>query len=156
MYIINSVRWFNLKRICQVSRILNACGKDMAQKYDLHHWDNPYLKTFVIVCLCVIKNEVFLICERNNPVATFQIKGQDKTLRFEKLGILPANAGNGIGSYCVHRIERIAYERGYKKIAMEVYQPSKHAINFYEHKGFVVVGKTNTLKYKEVKMEKSI
>lgn len=156
VYTLKRVKCFSFKQLFQVSNILNACGKDMAEKYNLHHWDNHYIKTLVIVCLCVIRNEVYLICGANNPVATFQIKGKEETLKFQKLGTLPALAGNGIGSYCLHKIEEIASERGYKKVAMEVYKPSQHAISFYEHKGYVVVGETNTLKYKELKMEKNI
>ncbi len=155
MYKIKKVAWFNIPQLAKVASILNACGKDMANKYDLHHWDNPYVKTFVIVGLCVIKNEVFLLSNEDKAIATFQIKVKNGILHFEKLGTHPSEAGRGIGSLCMKKIEDIALKRGCKKVTMEVYEPSKHAISFYENKGYRHVGTVDTLKYKEIKMEKS-
>ena len=83
-------------------------------------------------------------------------KRNGDALHFEKLGTLPSESGKGIGSFCMKKIEELAKEVGCKKVVMEVYEPSQHAISFYEHKGYVAVGMTDTLKYKEVKMEKRI
>lgn len=139
-----------------VARILNICGKDMASKFDLHHWDNPFIKTLVIVVLCDIKNDISLLYDGNKPVATFMTKCNGDELHFEKLGTLPSESGQGIGSYCMNKIEEMAKDAGCRKIVMEVYEKSQHAISFYEHKGYTVVGTTGTLKYKELKMEKRI
>ena len=54
------------------------------------------------------------------------------------------------------KIEAIAKKRSCYKVVMEVYEPSQHAVSFYEHKGYKRVGMVDTLKYKEIKMEKSI
>lgn len=43
---------WNVKKSLLSARILNQCGKDMAQKYGLHHWDNFMIKSCVIVVLC--------------------------------------------------------------------------------------------------------
>ena len=77
-------------------------------------------------------------------------------LHFEKLATLPSESGKGIGTYCMKKIEEMARNAVCEKIVMEVYELSKHAISFYEHKGYTVVGMTDTLKYKEIKMEKRI
>ena len=143
-------------KLVKVASILNACGKDMAKKYDLHHWDNPYFKSLLIVCLCALKNDIYLLYDNDKAVATFMTKIQDDSLHFEKLGTLPSESGKGVGSLCMKKIEEIAKSQGCKKVDMEVYEPSCHAISFYEHKGYRVVGMTDTLKYKEVKMEKRI
>lgn len=156
MYKLKKVAWFNIPQLAKVASILNACGKDMEKKYNLHHWDNPHIKSFAIVCLCVLKNEVFLLCSDEKPVATFQIKVRNNILHFEKLGTLPTEAGKGIGSMCMNKIEAIAEKRGCIKVSMEVYEPSQHALSFYDHKGYKRVGIVNTLKYKEIKMEKNI
>lgn len=156
MYRLKKVPLYDIPQLTRVASILNACGKDMAKKYDLHHWDNPCIKSFAIVCLCILKNEVFLLYSDKSPVATFQIKVKNETLHFEKLGTLPSAAGQGIGSLCMKKIEAIAKKRGCNKVVMEVYEPSQHAISFYEHKGYKRVGMVDTLKYKEIKMEKSI
>ena len=156
MYELKKVGKFNLTKLAKVAGILNACGRDMAKKYDLHHWDNPYIKSLLIVLLCDFKNDIYLLYDNDKAVATFMTKIQSDVRHFEKLGTLPSEGDKGIGSMCMKKIEETARKFGCKKVTMEVYEPSQHAISFYEHKGYKVVGVTDTLKYKEVKMEKSI
>lgn len=156
MYTLKKVSKLDIPRLKAVARILNACGKDMAKKYDLHHWDNPFIKSLIIVGLCDLNNTIYLLYDETKPVATFMTKSNGEALHFEKLGTLPYESGKGIGSFCMKKIEDLAKEAGCKKVVMEVYEPSQNAISFYEHKGYVAVGMTDTLKYKEVKMEKRI
>lgn len=74
--------------------------------------------------------------------------------RFEKLAYLPEMSGKGIGMYCINTIEKMALKMRCKKVCMEVYAPSKHALDFYLHRGYKVCGNTKTLKYSEIRMEK--
>ena len=154
MYQVQKVSLFNIRGQIKVNNILFDCGKDMAKKYDLHHWDNSHLKNFIIVALCELKNTVYLVFENGNPVATFQTKRIDKAMRFEKLACLPKFSGKGIGSYCMNYIEELAKNADCEKVCMEVYSPSQHALSFYLCRGYKLCGETNTLKYSEVKMEK--
>ena len=156
MYELLKVRKQDISSLDRVARILNACGKDMGERYNLHHWDNPRLKTFVIVVMCAFKNDIYLLCYKNKPVATFMTKIQGDTLHFEKLGTMPSMAGHGVGSMCMSAIEEIAKKSGCKDVSMEVFAHSRHAILFYEHRGYEIVGETDTLKYKEIIMKKSI
>ncbi len=156
MYSLKRVRSLDIPKLVAAARLLYACGKDMARKYGLHHWDNPLIKTLVIVGLCDLKNNIYLVYDETKPVATFMTKCRGEDFHFEKLGTLPSEAGKGIGSYCMEKIEALAKESGCRKVVMEVYEPSQHAISFYEHKGYIAIGVTETLKYKELKMEKSI
>ena len=146
-----------VKDLIIVAKILYACGKDMAENYDLHHWDNPYLKALLIVAACALKNNVYLVLNNEKkPVATFQTRINGKDLHFEKLAVAPQEAGKGIGSFCLETIEQQAKAQGCNSVVMEVYDLSKHAIKFYEHRGYKEKGITDTLKYKEIKMEKSM
>jgi ribosomal protein S18 acetylase RimI-like enzyme len=138
----------------KVSNILYISGKDMAQKYDLHHWDNSHIKNQVIVILCALKNSIFLVIDGNKSVATFQIRKNEDVLHFEKLATLPSVSGKGVGTFCMQQIEEIAKNHGCSRVSMEVYTNSEHAIKFYEQRGYKIIGETNTLKYTEVKMEK--
>lgn len=156
MYKVKRVRKYDIRKLNKVASILNACGKDMAERYDIHHWDNPYLKSFIIVCLCALKSDIYLLYDNGKPAATFMTKQQNEILHFEKFATIPSESGKGIGSFCLKKIEKIAESRGCEKVALEVYQLSQHAISFYQHNGYRIVGTTDTLKYKEVKMEKSI
>ncbi len=141
----------------KISSILYDCGKDMAKKYDLHHWDNSRFKTWIIVALCVLKNRVYLVeDESGKAIATFQTHRAGDAMRFEKLATSPSYAGRGVGSFCIEQIEALAKKDGCAKVCMEVYSPSEHALHFYEKRGYTACGTTQTLKYSEIKMEKQI
>ena len=75
---------------------------------------------------------------------------------FQKLATLPEFAGKGIGSFCLKEIERLAAEEGCLQVICEVYDKSEHAKAFYEHKGYVAYGVSDTLKYKELKLKKEL
>lgn len=154
MYTIKKVAFFDIVKQLKVNKILYDCGKYMAKKYDLHHWDNSHFKNFIIVLLCEIKNNVYLIYEDGKAIATFQTKRVKEVLKFEKLATSPNCMAKGIGTYCLKVIEQQANDLGCKKINMEVYSSSQHAIDFYLHRGYVVTSKTKTLKYSEIIMEK--
>ena len=156
MYTVKKVSALNFSELNKVSDILYLCGKDMATKYDLHHWDNSRLKNAIVVILCVAKNNVYLVYDEKKAIATFQTKKIGDSLNFQKLATNPAFAGKGVGSFCMETIESMAREQGCKKVSMEVYDKSNHAMSFYEHRGYSVCGTVSTLKYTEIKMEKNL
>ena len=141
--------------ILSVTNILYACGKDMAKKYDIHHWDNPLIKTFLIVLLCLKKNKVYIV-EDGKIVATYQTKTIDNSLYFEKLAVKPEESGKGIGAFCLKQIEEEAKNTGCKKVQMDVYSKSQHAIQFYQRHGYKQAGEDKTLKYEVVCLEKVV
>ena len=156
-YNLKRVRFYNLFDIKSISDILYACGKDMAEKYNIHHWDNGYLKTFLIAIYSSLKGCTYILSNDNNAaIATFQVSLSNDRLHFGKLATHPQYAGKGIGTYCINRIEKIASAKNCKEVYMEVYDKSQHAIDFYKHKGYEVCGETKTIKYTEIKMRKII
>ena len=122
MYHLKRVRKTDIISLLKAADILNKCGKDMALKNNLHHWDNPYLKSILIILLSSWKNIIYLLYDGRQPVATFQIKKDGETLHFEKLGTRPSKSGKGAGSYCMKTIEQLAEKKGCKKVSMEVYE----------------------------------
>ncbi len=156
MYELKKIRKSDIFQLIKAASILYACGRDMAQRLDLHHWDNPYIKTLAIVILRGMKNDVYLLYDKSKPAAVFMTRKEREALHFEKLGTLPEKSGKGIGSFCMREIEKTARSMGCTRIIMEVYQLSRHAISFYEHQGYRIIGTADTLKYKEVMMEKSL
>lgn len=156
-YKIKKISSFNLVAMKQLSDILYACGKDMAIKYNLHHWDNNRIKTFMIAIYSSLKNDTFLVEDENKRnIATFQVYIKNKKLHFGKLVTYPLYSGKGVGSYCMKSIENLAWERGCNQICMEVYDKSLHALDFYMHKGYQKCGEVKILKYTEIKMKKTI
>ena len=156
MYEIKEIGLFNILGQLKVNHILFECGKDMAKRHNLHHWDNSHFKNFIIVVLCELKNKVYLLEEDGKPTATFQIKRVGDVMRFEKLACSPKYSRKGIGSYCMGVIEAFAKDSNCKKVCMEVYSQSQHALDFYIHRGYEAFGETKTMKYSEVKMEKTL
>lgn len=156
MYSITRVKKFDIAALCRVSEILYRCGKDMAKKYDLHHWDNSRLKNAVVIFLCVLKNEIYLVSDNGAPVATFQTRKVGDSLLFQKLATDPKFAGGGIGTFCMNELEKMGKEAHCKQIVCEVYDKSEHAVEFYKHRGYTVFGTTETLKYKELKLKKEL
>ena len=153
---VEKVSLFDVKGQMKVNNILYECGKYMASTYNLHHWDNSRFKNVIIILLCLLKNDVFLVFDEGKEIATFQTKKINDVLRFEKLATRPNCMSKGIGSFCLEEIEKQAKSKECKRIRMEVYSPSVHAVDFYIHRGFAIVGEKKTLKYSEFEMERKI
>ncbi len=66
MYQVRKLSKVNIVELKTVSDILYECGKDMAKKYDLHHWDNSHMKNYIIVALCAMKNDIYLVHNKKN------------------------------------------------------------------------------------------
>lgn len=156
MYSICKLRLYDFAKLLKVSNILYKCGKDMAVKQNLHHWDNSHFKNLIIIVLCVLKNNIYLVYRNSNPVATFQTKKIGDSYLFQKLATLPECAGTGIGSFCINKIEWLGKEAGCKEVICEVYEKSVYAIEFYKHRGYVAYETVDTLKYKELKLRKKL
>ena len=155
-FVVKKICKFDFIALKEICNILYLSGKDMSEKYDLHHWDNSRLKTWIIVILCVLKNDIYVVFDEKSIVATFQLKKQDKVLFFRKLATLPSEAGRGIGSFCMSTIEAIAKTEGCSLIKCEVYDKSEHAIEFYKKRNYKINGSVETIKYTEIRMEKEV
>lgn len=157
MLSVQQVGAHQLGKLLRVTEILYACGKDMAEKYGLQHWNNSRLKTLVIVALCVLKNKIFLGTNQDGKaIVTIQVKVHGESLHVAKLAVLPSEGGKGYGSVCLKWMEEYARAKGCKSVDLEVYDQSRHAIAFYEHCGYTTCGSTETLKYREIRMKKML
>lgn len=154
---VKEVKITNLPGQMQVEKVLYACGRDMAKKYDIHQWDNNHIKTMAIVVYCELKNKVFLVVDGNKKaVGTFQIRVCKEALSFEKLGTLPQCQGYGIAGKMLEEIRKIAKDNGCSKITCSVYEKNRYALEYYLKKGFSICQTTQTKKYKLINMEMDI
>lgn len=156
MYSVYKLKILNILELKKVSDILYECGKDMARRCDLHHWDNPHIKNWLIIVLCTMKNDIYLVYREKTPVATFQTCKKEQSFLFSKLAVNPAFAREGIGSYCLTQIEYLAKKSSCSDVICEVYEKSEHAKMFYKQRGYTVYGMTKTLKYRELKLRKEL
>ncbi|MBE7049644.1 MAG: GNAT family N-acetyltransferase [Ruminococcaceae bacterium] len=143
-------------RMIYTVQILYKCGKDMAKKYGLHHWDNSYIKTFAIVLLGIFGRGNTYLVYKDVPVATFRVNQTQDEFHFGKLATHPEYSSKGIGSWCMDYIERMAKEQCCSAVTLEVYDKSNHAKDFYTHRGYVLCGEVKTRKYTEFKMRKDL
>lgn len=156
MYSARRIKIWNIAGLWNVVNILYMCGKDMAKRYGLHHWDNAYIKTWMIFGVCILKNQIYLVLDGKIPVATFQVRKIRQSYLFQKLATAPQFAGKGIGTFCMQEIEQLARSENCAEIICEVYDKSEHAKRFYKHQGYAVYDQTETLKYKELKLRKQL
>ena len=108
MYSVHKIEKWDVLKLFRVADILYQCGKHMSVEYNLHHWDNSYVKCLMIVFLHMLKNNVYLVYYEEHPIATFQIIQINQVILFQKLAVSPDFSGKGIGSYCLRYIEQLA------------------------------------------------
>ena len=148
------VTCLNLISLFLIGKILYFSGKKMKNKYGLTHWDNGVIKTILIVLYCSLRNEVYLVNDDKDSIATFQIKQKGDLLYFYKLATAPDFQGSGVGSFCLRYIEMIAGERDCESVRCDVLKDSEHALRFYLNRGYVIYDEKKTLKYQEYLLEK--
>lgn len=130
------IAFFNIIQMAKVAEIVKKCGDDMHNKYQLDHWYNSKFKTFLIVMYMAMKNNVYAVYDEGNMIATFQVREREEALYFGKLAVDPRHSGKGIGSICLNEMENIARRQSLHSIKCEVYDKSKHALDFYLKRGF--------------------
>lgn len=151
---VKQLHFYSICSLIKVEKILYLCGKEMAQKNDLHHWDNSHFKNAIIVVLCALKNHIYLVHNGCAPVATFQVKKNGDKLICQKLAVLPELSRQGFGSFCVEECERQAIDLGCRSVIYEVYDKNVRALKFFQNNGYREVGRIQTLKYQEIVVEK--
>ncbi len=157
LYTVKRIKKYSVLDLYKVLSILRKCGKNMKEQYGLEHWYNPWIKDVVIVLLCALKNDIFLVANSDRKsIATYQLKFQGTNCNLCKLATSPDFSGNGVGSFCIKAIEQQASKNNCKNVIFEVYEKSHHAIHFYENRGYKVIGSKDTRNYRELIMKKEL
>jgi ribosomal protein S18 acetylase RimI-like enzyme len=144
------------KSIDIIFRILRKCGYNLAKK-GLFHWI-PFYPRRAIKKDCETKT-VVLVHDNdvNEYTSTFQMYvNKEGNLYVRKIATLPQFEGKGIGGRNLRYMEDFARQKGCSKICLDVYVRSKGAIGFYRHHGFVETGAKQSIRFKELIMEKSL
>lgn len=148
----------SVTQIWAVANVLTSCGKDMYIKYGLRHWNNSIFKNILILYYTLLVKHTTLwgVYYNKNLVGSFQTKLDGQYLNFCKFAVLPDISGKGIGGKCISKMEEIARQQHLLGLSCEVFDESKHALDFYRNRGFSKEGTLNTLKYTEIKLLKRI
>ncbi len=92
------------------------------------------------------RGDVFLVAEENGVVVGFVIIRRGKYSKNRHVGYLGIGVrkdyrGKGIGKSLMREAERIARQRGFEKICLEVFSSNRRAIKFYKKLGYKIEGK---------------
>lgn len=156
MFTARKIKKYDIVKLFKVSNILYACGKDMAQKSDLHHWNVSRLKMLMIVVWYNLSNDTYLVYEGETAKATFQVKKLDDTMAFQKLATAPQYSGKGLGTFCLQEIEQIAKAAGCKEVICDVYDKNTDVKVYYEKRGYHQYDIGETRNYTILKLKKEI
>lgn len=154
----SKVSFSSLPKIIRISRIIESCGENMYEKYNLPHWKNSLCKTILIVLYTMLIKGMTLwaVTCGQNIIATYLTKKDKGYLNFAKFAVDPSFEGKGLGTKCISEMTALAKANALKGLSCEVMSTSEHALNFYLHRGFRQVGSTKTLKYTEFKLIKKL
>ncbi|GAB3042093.1 GNAT family N-acetyltransferase [Virgibacillus ainsalahensis] len=150
------------KKISEVYEIIKLSGEYMFKEQGLVHWRSPY-PVEAIKKNCQ-ERKVFLAkdIETNIYVHTFQLECISSSLNeshvaiINKFATLPEFEGRGIGKLSTDYIEEYCRDKNVKKISLDVFDKSEHAIRFYNRRGFDITGTKQTKHFTVYIMEKDI
>jgi GNAT superfamily N-acetyltransferase len=144
-------------KISKVYDIIKRCGEDMFYNQGLMHWKTPYPKE-PIKKNCE-EREVFLVrdLDTNQYVHTFQLDFSFPNItKVNKFATIPEFAGKGIGKQSMAYIEAYSRNKHLLKVCLDVYEKNEHAIQFYQNRGFSIIGRMPTKHFMVLLMEKAI
>ncbi len=140
-----------------IHEILRLCGLDMHERLGLSHWIPPY--PLEALHRSTQERQVYAVFLEDRLVATFtvgtqiplhyqkisaiwELWGRSRTsaLYVNRLAVLPAWQGRGIGRWCMQSIERLAVAQGCEVIRLDAYGKHLGLLSFYTKLGYVPQG----------------
>lgn len=158
-------------KIAEVYEIIKNSGEEMFQNQGLIHWRTPYPKESIKKnCM---NREVFLVkdLDKDQYVHTFQLEfiytnsfekflnvkeKEFNIVNINKFATIPKATGVGIGKRSIDFIENYSRSKDVKKLCLDVYEKSEHAIRFYKNRGFKIIGEKPTRHFLVYLMEKQL
>jgi GNAT superfamily N-acetyltransferase len=131
--------------------LLSACAKALRDRLGLRHWDPPYPRERLAEEATT--REVWLVRDGAAPIATFTL-GADPIPRYpaeifdpavpsiylNRLAVVPARWGHGIGRFCMREVEARAKAVGARAVRFDCAQSHARGLDFYRRLGYVERG----------------
>jgi GNAT superfamily N-acetyltransferase len=128
--------------------ILRKCGQDLKARFGLGHWDPPY--PLHLLRRDARERSVYAVLDGPQTVATFTTGAEPypyydmslwtaptaKATYVGHLAVLPHLQGNGIGTWCMRAIERLATDEGSEAVRLDVYRMHVTALEFFARLGY--------------------
>jgi GNAT superfamily N-acetyltransferase len=138
--------------------ILRLCGLDMQERLGLSHWVPPY--DLEAMRRSAVERQVYAVWQAEQIIATFTLGSEIpafyvksmpaiwqlwntpelRALYVNRLAILPAYQGQGLGRWCMQTIERLGSERGCAAVRLDAYGKHAGLQTFYTKLGYRSVG----------------
>lgn len=146
---------FEIKRIGPdevevVHDILRQCGEDMRERFGLTHWIPVY--PLHLMRQSAQEKRVYAVLDQEQVIATFTIGTQPssyynqlgdiwesmqaRAFYLNRLAVLPRLQGQGIGSWCLARVEQFASEEQFEAIRFDAYARHEKLLDFYQKAGY--------------------
>jgi len=130
-----------------VAALLASAGAALAAQ-GFRNWERPY--PLDRVKRDIEERVVFLVTDGDDPVATFTL-GSSAVIPYalppwpdpalaavylNRMAVLPARQGTGLGRWCLAEIDREATTRGASAVRCDVLAENGRACRFYESHGY--------------------
>jgi GNAT superfamily N-acetyltransferase len=141
-----------------VHQILLACGLDLKERFGLSHWMSP-IYPLESMLKDAVELEVYALTLGEDFVGTFTLETTSiaplsyvnygniywqvkdaPAVYVHKLAVLPASQGQGLGTWCLRIIEKLAAERDCCAVRLDAVKTHSKLLSFYENRGYQRVG----------------
>jgi GNAT superfamily N-acetyltransferase len=127
--------------------VIVACGRDMAARLGLHHWDPPLpLAEFRMQAAT---REVWAVLDCGRLIGTFTVglspipdyprdyfSDAAPALYLNRLALLPSEQRRGLGRACMGEVARIARRRGARAVRFDAVSAHADLRGFYRKLGY--------------------
>ncbi|MBV8886622.1 MAG: GNAT family N-acetyltransferase [Chroococcidiopsidaceae cyanobacterium CP_BM_RX_35] len=139
-------------------QILVACGLDLKERFGLSHW-MPVVYSLESMLKDAMTLEVYAVTSGEAQVGTFMLETTStvplsyikygnihwqvkapSAMYVHKLAVLPAWQGQGLGTWCLRTIERLAAQRGCSTVRLDAVKTHPRLLSFYASQGYQQVG----------------
>ena len=151
-------RVVSVNDIPPLHRILIACGLDLKERFGLSHWMPPSY-SLESMLKDAAKLEVYALTISEDQVGTFMLETTSSVplsyskygnihwrvkdasaVYVHKLAVLPAWQGQGLGTWCLRTIERLAAQRNCSAVRLDAVKTHPQLLSFYTSQGYQHVG----------------
>jgi GNAT superfamily N-acetyltransferase len=138
--------------------ILIACGLDLQVRFGLTHWMHP-IYPLENMLKDAEKLQVYALKVGESLVGTFTLEFASQVplsyikygkinwqisdvpaVYVHKLAVLPERQGQGLGTWCLGAIEKLALTHGYLTVRLDAVKTHKKLLSFYASRGYQRVG----------------
>ena len=139
-------------------QILVACGRDLKERFGLSHW-MPMVYPLESMLKDAMSLEVYAVTNGATQVGTFMLETTStvpmsyikygnihwqvkapSAVYVHKLAVVPAWQGQGLGTWCLQTVERLAVQRGCSAVRLDAVKTHPKLLSFYARQGYQQVG----------------